>query len=256
MISKSQISLIKSLHQKKYRRELEQFIIEGDKLLKEFISSNYTLVQLFVLDSYYDECLSNLSKVSKKIEIEIISVEEMQRITALSTASECLAIVNMPQDTPIDSIDNDYLKNNLILVLDGIRDPGNLGTIIRIADWFGIQHLVCSNDTVELYNPKVVQSTMGSLLRVNVHYVELNEFLEKHNDVTIWGALLKGQNVYELKEAKKGILMMGSESHGILEAHLKYINKPITIPNIGGSAESLNAAVATAILCSEFVGRA
>jgi TrmH family RNA methyltransferase len=162
----------------------------------------------------------------------------------------------MPQDTPIDSIDNDYLKNNLILVLDGIRDPGNLGTIIRIADWFGIQHLVCSNDTVELYNPKVVQSTMGSLLRVNVHYVELNEFLEKLNDVTIWGALLKGQNVYELKEAKKGILMMGSESHGIHEAHLKYINKPITIPNIGGSAESLNAAVATAILCSEFIGRA
>lgn len=213
-------------------------------------------MQIFVLDSYFDECMSNLSKVSKKIEIEIISAEEMQRITALSTASECLAIVKMPNESMLELIDEDYLRKNLILVLDGIRDPGNLGTIIRIADWFGIEHIVCSDDTVELYNTKVVQSTMGSMLRVNVHYVELDDFLKKHQSATIWGALLKGQNVYELNEAKKGILMMGSESHGIHESHLKYINKSVTIPNIGGSAESLNAAVATAILCSEFIGRA
>lgn len=214
------------------------------------------LKQIFVLDSYYEECKSILSKVSKKIEIEIISIEEMQRITALSTASECLAIVNMPTNSNLDEVDRAYLENHLILVLDGIRDPGNLGTIIRIADWFGIQHVVCSNDTVELYNPKVVQSTMGSILRVNIHYIDLDAFLERHQDSTIWGALLSGENVYEIKEPKKGILIIGSESHGIYEERLKYINKPITIPNIGGTAESLNAAIATSILCSEFIGRA
>lgn len=256
MISKSQISFIKSLHQKKYRREHQQFIIEGDKLLREFLASHYQLLNIYVLDSYYDECTNHLSKVSKKIDIEIIKAEEMQRISTFTNASECLAIVEIPSTPNKLELNADYLQNNLVIALDGVRDPGNLGTIIRIADWFGIQHIVCSEDTVELYNPKVVQSTMGSILRVDLHYVDLNTFLKEHNTQNIWGALLKGEDVYQIKEAKKGILLMGSESHGIQVDHLKYINKPITIPSFGGSAESLNVAVATAILCSEFIGRA
>ncbi len=256
MISKSQISFIKSLHQKKYRREHQQFIIEGDKLLREFLASNYQLLNIFVLDSYYDECTSHLSKVSKKIDIEIIKSEEMQRISTFANSSECLAIVEIPSTANKFDLSDDYLQNKLVLALDGVRDPGNFGTIIRIADWFGIQHIICSHDCVELYNPKVVQSTMGSILRVDVHYVDLHEFLITHKSQNIWGALLKGTDVYTVKEPKNGILLMGSESHGIHEDNIKYINKPITIPNFGGSAESLNVAVATAILCSEFVGRA
>lgn len=200
--------------------------------------------------------MSNLSKVSKKIDIEIIKEEEMQRISTFTNASECLAIVEIPSMPRKVELNSEYIQNNLVLALDGVRDPGNLGTIIRIADWFGIQHIICSEDTVELYNPKVVQSTMGSILRVDLHYIDLKEFLSQHQDGKIWGALLNGEDVYSISEPRKGILLMGSESHGIHSDHLKYINKPITIPNFGGSAESLNVAVATAILCSEFVGRA
>jgi TrmH family RNA methyltransferase len=256
MISKSQISFIKSLHQKKYRREHQQFIIEGDKLLREFLASHYQLLKIFVLDTYYDECMSHLSKVSKKIDIEIIKAEEMQRISTFANSSECLATVEIPKELDKDELSANFIQNNLVLALDGVRDPGNLGTIIRIADWFGIQHIICSDDSVELYNPKVVQSTMGSILRVKVQYVDLHEFLNTHKTQNIWGALLKGADIYTVNEPKKGILLMGSESHGIHIDNIKYINKPITIPNFGGSAESLNVAVATAILCSEFVGRA
>lgn len=255
MISKSQISYIKSLHQKKYRQEYEQFIIEGDKLLKEFIDSQYSIQTVYVTEQYLSKSQSYVSKVSKKIEIEVISADEMHRITALSSASECLAIVNALPDVDIRSITSAYLKNNLILALDGLRDPGNMGTIIRIADWFGIQNIVCSEDCVEIYNPKLVQSTMGSMVRTQIYYTNLTEFLQSHSDSNIWGALLKGENVYEMNEKKYGVLLMGSESHGIKEANLKYINKPITIPNFGKGAESLNVAVATAILCSEFVAR-
>lgn len=224
--------------------------------MQEFLASNYQLLNIYVLDSYYDECMSYISKVSKKIDIEIIKEEEMQRISTFSTASECLAIVKMPSSLSIVEPTAEYIETNLILALDGVRDPGNLGTIIRIADWFGIKHIICSEDSVELYNPKVVQSTMGSILRVSIHYVNLHDFLTKHKGQNIWGALLQGENVYSISAPRKGILLMGSESHGIHADNLKYINRPITIPNFGGSAESLNVAVATAILCSEFIGRA
>ncbi len=257
MISKSQISYIKSLHQKKYRREHQQFIIEGDKLLREFVHSAYELEAIYVIPEYYEECLEYISKVSKKLEIEVIKQEEMARISTLATASECLALVNFRNVDQAQHIDPKLFQEELVLMLDGVRDPGNLGTIIRIADWFGIKHIICSEDCVELYNPKVIQSTMGSILRVSIHYADVLALLKSVKGINIWGAVLDGENIYEVNATEKnnGILLMGSESHGIHEQLLNFINRPITIPNFGKGAESLNVAVATGILCSEFIAR-
>jgi len=250
MISKSQISYIKSLHQKKFRKEHQQFIIEGDKLCDEFLQSGFTIQGIYVLEHKREKYELLLSKLSKKIEIVLLKSEEMDKLSNLSTPSDVLCVVDIPEDAELNTLDEKFLTNNLILVLDGVKDPGNMGTIIRIADWFGIKHIVCSEDCVELYNPKVVQSTMGSILRTTVYYTSLAEFIQSFTGISVYGALLEGKNVYEMDEKMKGILLMGSESHGISKALLPLINKPITIPSFGG-AESLNVAVATAILCSE-----
>lgn len=250
MISKSQISYIKSLQQKKFRKEHQQFIVEGDKLCDEFLQSDYSIQGIYVLESKREKYELLLSKLSKNIEIVLLKQEDIDKLSNMSTSPEVLMLVDIPKESLVSDIPLEVFTNNLVLVLDGVKDPGNMGTILRIADWFGISHVVCSEDCVELYNPKVVQSTMGSLLRTNVYYTNLEEFLSSKSEVSIFGALLEGENIYSYSEKINGVLVMGSESHGISKQLLPLINKPVTIPSFG-EAESLNVAIATGILCSE-----
>ncbi len=237
------------MHQKKYRKEYRQFIVEGDKLCDEFILSEQKIEQIYLLDHKRVKYEDLLLKISKKIEIVVLKPDEMSKISNLSTAPEVLLLAKMPDDLTITDLQVNY-KEELVLMLDGVKDPGNMGTIIRIADWYGIPYIVCSEDCVELYNPKVVQSTMGSMLRTKLIYTDLAHYLSSLQNINIYGALLEGENIYTHSDKIRGVLLMGSESHGIAEDLKKYISHPITIPS-WGKAESLNVAVATAILCSE-----
>lgn len=223
--------------------------MEGDKLCDEFINANFTVRQIYLLASKRVKYEVLLAKISKKIEIVEVKQDELERMSNMSTAPEVLMLVDMLEEPLISDISVD-LTEETVLMLDGVKDPGNLGTIIRIADWYGIKNIICSPDCVEMYNPKVVQSTMGSILRVKIVYTHLADYLSEHKEASVYGALLKGEDVYTLKGKMRGILLMGSESHGISEELLGYINRPITIPS-WGEAESLNVAVATGILCSE-----
>ncbi len=237
------------MHQKKFRREYRQFIVEGEKLCDEFIHSNFNVRQIYLLDSKRVKYEVLLSKISKKIDIVGVRPDDLERMSTMSTAPDVLLLVEMPAESTVSEAEFNY-STDITLVLDGLKDPGNMGTIIRIADWYGIKNIVCSADCVELYNPKVVQSTMGSILRLSVFYTDLENYFADLKEVNIYGALLEGQNIYRLDGKINGLLMMGSESHGISESLKKYITHPITIPSWGG-AESLNVAVATGILCSE-----
>jgi TrmH family RNA methyltransferase len=250
MISKAQISFIKSIHQKKYRQEYQLFLAEGDKLVAEIIDSAFTIDQIYCTENKVHWLSSLLSKVSKNIEIGLVSEAEMDRISMLKSASDVLAIVKMPKNKPenLDMIDFD---NQMTLVLDDIKDPGTLGTIIRIADWFGFKNMICSENCVELYNPKVVQATMGSIARVAVSIQHLPDLFANHTHLPVYGALLKGENIYQQQWQKGGFILMGSESQGISTNLIPFISNPITIPAFGG-AESLNVAIATAVICSEY----
>ena len=185
-------------------------------------------------------------KLSQKINLCEISVTELEKISTLKTPQEVLALVKMPQ-WPV--LQYEHLKGKFSLVLDGIQDPGNLGTIIRIADWFGIENIICSDDTVDAYNPKVVQACTGSLARVKVHYARLNDFLPGVK-LPVFGALLDGSNIYKTDFGSEGLLVVGNEGNGIRPEVQKLVGKAVTIPRIG-KAESLNVAIATALFCSE-----
>lgn len=242
MLSKSQISFIKSLHQKKYRKENGIFIIEGIKSIVEFLKSDYQLHSIY----YTPKISSSLPKVSANINLFEVTETELQKISTLQTPQSILALVHIPA---LKEIEVDKLRNQFSLVLDDVQDPGNLGTIIRTADWFGIKNIICSENTVEAYNPKTVQSTMGSLCRVNIHYTSLNNFLDK-TELPIYGALLNGESIYKTKWGNEGLILLGNEGHGISKELIEKINVPVTIPRFG-EAESLNVAVSAAIFCSE-----
>ncbi|MDQ8005165.1 MAG: RNA methyltransferase [Pedobacter sp.] len=242
MLSKSQISFIKSLHQKKYRKENGIFIIEGIKSIVEFLNSDYQIHSIY----HTPKISATLPKVSANINLFEVTETELQKISTLQTPQSILALVHIPVVKEINFQD---LKNQFSLVLDDVQDPGNFGTIIRTADWFGIKNIICSENTVEAYNPKTVQSTMGSLCRVNVRYTQLNEFL-KTAKLPIYGALLDGQNIYKTQWKNEGLILLGNEGHGISKELIEKISFPITIPRIG-AAESLNVAVSAAIFCSE-----
>lgn len=254
MISKSQISYIKSLHLKKYRKEHQQFIIEGDKLTDEFLNSDFQVKEIYLLDSKREKYELLLSKSAKKIEIITVRREEIEKMSQLSTAPDVMALVDIPMQTSEDTIPASEFENNIVLMLDDVKDPGNLGTIIRIADWFGIKHVICSENCVELYNSKVIQSTMGSILRINVYYTDLINYMKHNGNHNVYGALLEGNSIYEHIGKLNGILLMGSESHGISMDLIPFISHPISIPRFG-MAESLNVAIATGILCSEIKRR-
>ncbi len=243
MLSKSQISFVKSLHHKKIRKEQGLFIAEGIKSILEFVQSDYKVETIFSTP----HTMSKLDNLSQKIKVQEITDTELKKISTLITPQDILALIHIPEKTNIPA---ESFKKTITLVLDGVQDPGNLGTIIRVADWFGFKQIICSADTVEAYNPKVVQATMGSLSRVNIHYVILEDFFEK-NTRPVYGALLTGDSVYQTEfKNEEAFLILGNEGNGISESVQKYITKAISIPRFG-EAESLNVAVSAAIFCSE-----
>lgn len=239
MLSKNELKYIQSLCHKKQRQESGLFIAEGPKLVGELLESDYTVSKLYAVADWE-------RPAQAKMEAVIVTEDELMKISAQQHPNQVLAVVEQkhPATAPV-------LANRLTLVLDGIQDPGNFGTIIRIADWFGITQVIAGEDTVELYNPKVIQGTMGSFMRVNVWYRPLQPFLATVT-VPVYGALLKGADLYRQPPVTEGVLVIGNESKGIRAELLSFITNPVTIPRIGG-AESLNAAVATGILLSHFV---
>jgi TrmH family RNA methyltransferase len=242
MISKSQISFIKSLHQKKFRKEHRLFIVEGLKSITELINSK------FEIDSIYHiaDVMPKLAKLSQKIKLQTISTDDLSKISSLSTPQQLLATIKIPNP---EELKIELLNGEFVIALDGIQDPGNLGTIIRTADWFGIKYIICSQDTVEAFNPKVVQASMGSLARVNIVYTDLKDLFST-TKLPVYGALLEGKSIYKTTFGQEGILLLGNEGKGISADLMKMINFPVTIPRIG-SAESLNVAISASIFCSE-----
>ena len=246
MLSKSQISLLKSLQHKKERKQNSLFLVEGYKSVIEFINSPYQIEGIYHAASFDPKMLN----LSQKINLYNISVTDIEKISSLKTPQEVIALVKIPQHP---TLNNQKLKQKFSLVLDGVQDPGNMGTIIRTADWFGITNLVCSEDTVDVYNPKVVQATMGSLARMNISYTDLKEFLRSAK-LPVYGALLNGESIYKTNFGTEGLVVMGNEGNGIRPEIEALISHAVTIPRIGG-AESLNVAIATAIFCSEVAGK-
>ncbi len=242
MLSKSQISFLKSLQQKKNRKTHRLFLVEGIKSVMEFINSAYDIDTIYYTPAFAPKLL----KLSKKINFEETSATDIAKISSLTTPQHIIALVKIPS-WPV--LQTKTLQQSFSLVLDGIQDPGNLGTIIRTADWFGIKNIICSDDTVDVYNAKVVQATMGSLSRVNVHYLNLVDFIKSSN-IPVFGALLDGQNIYRTDFGNEGLIVMGNEGNGIRPEIQLLIKKPVTIPLLG-HAESLNVAIATAVFCSE-----
>jgi TrmH family RNA methyltransferase len=247
MISKNQIKYIQSLHSKKNREEDGLFIVEGLKLVNEFINhQKFEIKQIFGTTEYINN--PKTSFTNNPFTITEISSEELKKISLLTTPNQVLAVVKTIQQ----KIDSALLNTSTSLFLDDIRDPGNLGTIIRIADWFGIKQVICSPNCTELYNPKTLQASMGAVLRVNVVTLAFEELLPQVNNLPIYGAVLEGKNIYT-SHLKNGLIVIGNEANGISNDVLKHITHHITIPaaNSNGS-ESLNAANACAIICSEF----
>ena len=240
-LSKNQIKFICSLHQKKHRTENGLFIAEGEKVVKELLLSSLKIESIYATKNFADQ--------NQEFNTTIITEDELTKISALTTPNEVLAIAQIPHY----KIDRKEIADSLSLVLDEIQDPGNLGTIIRIADWFGIKNIICSENSVDPFNPKVVQATMGSIFRVKIHHTDLKLFLETENSLEIYGAVLNGENIYEEKLTGKGLIILGNESKGISKELLPFITHKIKIPSHDHSkAESLNIASATAIICYEF----
>lgn len=238
MVSKNQIKLIASLHQKKFRQQHNLFIAEGVKVINELLNSNFELENLFVTEDIFQNIASNKRN--------LITDQELKKLSALAVPNNCLAVFKIPKVKPI-------AESGLILALDDVRDPGNLGAILRLCDWYGVEQLICSEQTVDLYNPKVVQATMGSIARVNVSYLDLNTFLNT-TQLPVFGTFMDGENIYKTNLPSEGIIVMGNEANGISpQIEAKTTNR-ITIPRFGKlqQTESLNVATATAIILSEF----
>lgn len=237
-LSKNQLKLITSLRQKKYRQKYNLFIAEGVKVVNELINSTLEIEQLFTTDeALFDVSLDVLTLVTEV---------ELKKVSTLKTPNKVLGVFKIPREVISKS-------SGLIIALDGVNDPGNLGTIIRLCDWFGVKQLVCSKNTVDCYNQKVVQSTMGSITRVQLNYVDLIEFISD-TELPVFTADMTGKNVYKTDLPKEAILVMGNEANGISPEINKIIDTQLTIPRFGDlqQTESLNVATATAILVSEF----
>ena len=236
-LSRNKNKWIRSLGKKKYREIEQHFVVEGNKIVEELIAFYPDRVAMLVTS---DE--SYVNKLS--CPFYHCSAKEMKELSTLSTPSSVLAVVAYTSNSP------EKQDHGLTLVLDDIQDPGNLGTIIRTADWFGVQQIVCSKNTVDIYNPKVLQATMGSIFRMTIDYVDLSSFLSSY-DKPIFGALLEGENMYETKMPADCALIIGNEGKGISNEIQAFVTSPITIPKFG-EAESLNAAMATGILLAHF----
>jgi TrmH family RNA methyltransferase len=249
MLSKNQIKLVHSLELKKNRRKDGLFVAEGPKVVGDLLRAGYVARAIF--------------STTERPNAQLITDDELRKLSFLQHPQEVLAVFEIPLNSQF-SIPNreatilnskfSTLNSNLSLALDGVQDPGNLGTIIRIADWFGIQTIFCSEDTADCYNPKVVQATMGSLAHVHIIYIDLEAFLQSV-DCPIYGTLLDGQNIYQQQLSTEGIIVMGNEGNGISPAIRQLVTHKLLIPNYntsGETADSLNVAIATAITCAEF----
>ena len=239
MITKNQIKYINSLQQKKFRVENQSFVVEGAKSVLELLKSDFIIEMLFVTDAFFEEHQDFLQ--NRPIQIEIATQTDLEKAGSFSSNNAALAVVKTKENEELLVKDNEFA-----LILDDIRDPGNLGTIIRVADWYGIHKLICSNSTVDFYNPKVISATMGSFTRTNLYYTDLEDFI-KNQSVNIYGTLLDGNNIHETKFSDSGYIVIGNEANGISESIEKLITHKITIPRFG-EAESLNAGIATAVV--------
>lgn len=249
MLSKSHLKLITSLRLGKFRHEESLFIVEGVKMVKELLHSNFEIKAIFATNEWISG--GHLPPKRYTVEIFEISQAELEKISNLSTPNQVLALAFI---RPNESLK--CFKNEWILALDQIRDPGNMGTILRTADWFGFKRIVAAHGTVDLWNPKVVQASMGSVFRIPVHYTDLAEFLAKVcNTAIIYGAFMEGDPVSETNFTDSGVMVIGNESHGISSTIAGLIHKKVTIlpatTDFNVRAESLNASLATAILCYE-----
>ncbi|UKK49770.1 RNA methyltransferase [Prevotella sp. E13-17] len=239
MISKNQIKFIKQLDQKKYRKRENVFVAEGHKVVGDLLSCGFEPHTIFATNQW---------KAPRDIAFQEVTDDELRKISFLQHPQQVLAIFHMPAASPAT------IQDQLVLALDGVQDPGNLGTIIRIADWFGISDIFCSADTADVWNPKVIQATMGSIARVRITYTDLVALI-KEAQVPVYGTLLDGDNIYQQTLSQNGIIVMGNEGNGISPEIRQLITNKLLIPdfNTGDShAESLNVAIATAITCSEF----
>jgi RNA methyltransferase, TrmH family len=250
MIGKSTTKRIKSLALKKYRQKEKLFLVEGDKNVLEVLHSSYLVEQLLATENFLSEN-SDETKLAKQI--SEVTVDEIKKVSLLKNPQNSLAICTLPAEKPLPT----KLEEDLSLYLDGIQDPGNLGTLIRICDWFGISQLFCSPDTADLYNPKVIQSSMGSFCRVNVWSSPFETLLcvAQDSNTPVFGAFLNGKSIYTEKLPSRALLVVGNEGNGIRESVEKSIEHKITIPGFAqnnNAAESLNAAVATGIIFAEF----
>lgn len=244
MLGKSKIKYIQSLGQKKHRDDERLFIAEGPKIVAEMLDASPGAVsQVYALSSWIRE---NEGRYDASLITEV-GEDELSKISQLHTPNQVLAVIKQyPSSATL------LAKGGIMLALDTIQDPGNLGTIIRIADWFGITHIVCSHECADQYNPKVVQSTMGSIARVQLHYTDLAAWLAAQKEARIYGAALEGQDITKMNKLSEGIIVIGNESKGISAPVMKQVNVRITIPQ-KGKAESLNAAVAAGIIVSHLI---
>lgn len=245
MISKNKIKFIRSLEQKKFRKENGVFLAEGNKLVSDL--SNFFNCKILVATQQWMDTNKDII-ADEKIYVE---KDELSRTSLLKTPQDVLAVFEIPSYT----LSMDCPKNELCLALDDVQDPGNLGTIIRIADWFGIKNIYCSHGTADAFSPKTVQATMGALARVKLHYCNIKELISSLNDVPVFGTFLDGDNIYNNTLSSNGLIVMGNEGNGISKEVSELINRRILIPNYpqgNETTDSLNVAVATAIVCSEF----
>ena len=249
MISNAKLKHFANFRLAKNCADENVFVVEGEKMAGEALRSNF---RIKALCATYDWLDNNQDKVAERLSLcDIYEVSEMElkRISNMQTPNKVWILVQKPDESHLETV-----LSGLVLVLDRIQDPGNMGTILRIADWFGVRHVVCSRDTVNYLNPKVVQASMGSIFRIQVHYTDLESFLTmSHNKgITVYGAFLGGADIYNSPIKPNAVLVIGNESKGISKNLESCITHKISIPNFGGTCESLNASVATGIICAEF----
>ena len=245
MISKATIKKIHALDMRKFRRNERLFVAEGPKLVDELCA---TMKPVYI--AALPEWISENAKIVLGTEYDIVSPDELQRASLQKNPQQVIALFPIPEHR----FCTEQLRNELVLMLDGVQDPGNLGTIARIADWFGIRNIICSTETADIYNPKAVQATMGALARVKFHYTDLLQLLSQY-DGPVYGTFLDGENIYGQELSENGIIVMGNEGKGISQGVGEMINRRLYIPNypIGTqTTESLNVAIATSIVCAEF----
>ncbi|HMQ47843.1 MAG TPA: RNA methyltransferase [Saprospiraceae bacterium] len=245
-LSKNAIKFIQALNLKKYRQKYNKFIVEGEKMVLELLNRDvFSIYQLYGLPDWIEAHHQKLTIIQERL-VEV-DISELKKISALSTPNKVLAIVELPE-APIHY---ESIGSGLSLYLDNIQDPGNMGTLLRLADWFGIKHVLCSPDCVDRYNPKVIQASMGAIFYIAHPAIALEELVQQLPELPVWGTFLDGENIFQLEAPTRGIIVLGNEGNGISAQNHPFIQHKLTIPAAPGhQSESLNVAVAAGILCA------